>query len=559
MPHFPFPQSLADLGLRITIRVLSLALVVFVIADSFLAYQSVQNTITVWPSIGHAVGSLAIGLSIQAMRFLAPKTLVQRTESSEASRSSGVQLWKLLLPYALIPAVIGLIIFLWTTKQSGLLAIGTYCGVLVLLALIFMKQILSIREIHWLNQGLQTIQHVLHEKNEALEQANVRLETLATTDPLTELPNHRALVTVLDQELARSQQYQRSCSLLFFDLDHFKALNDSYGHATGDIALREFGSLLRATLPLINTVGRWGGEEFLAILPEENTVEAAIIAEKVRSAVASHSFTVGGGMHLTCSVGVATSPSHGLHQEALLQAADSAMYGAKRLGRNQVRLIDDPAVVALLATNAAVEGRDEQTLLGTVHALALLVEKRDMQTGEHGQRVGELLLHFAQSMGFSEKEAQLLSLAGQLHDIGKIVVPDSILQKQEPLTEQELECIYQHPQVGAEVLNSIPSLRPVAPIIRSHHEWWNGMGYPDQLMGKAIPFGSRQLAVVDAYVVMTTKRPYQEAHEPQWAFDELRRSAGTQFDPAIVEPFLLLMAAIPSSNEESLLYDLSMR
>ncbi len=217
------------------------------------------------------------------------------------------------------------------------------------------------------------------------------------------------------------------------------------------------------------------------------------------------------------------------------------MYGAKRLGRNQVRLIDDAAVVTLLATNATVEGRDEAALVGTAHALVLLAEKRDSFSGEHAQKVGDLLLQLAQALGLSEAEAQLLSLAGQLHDIGKIIIPDSLLEKQEPFTEQELACIRMHPQVGAEVVSSIPSLRALAPVICAHHEWWNGRGYPSGQVGEAIPFGARLLAVVDAYVAMTTKRRDQEADTPTWALAELQRGAGTQFDPAVVAQFILLM------------------
>jgi two-component system cell cycle response regulator len=530
-------RSTADSGLRITITALSFALIIFVLTDSILVYQSLRGPANNLLSLGWIAGDFTIALSLQAMRWLPGSQTNQEASTLQASSLTVMPLWRSLLSYTLVPAAIGLVLVLMWTDRSSPLAIGTFACSLILLSLIFVKQFVVIQETHILNRGFQRLQHVVEEKNIALEQANTSLEALATTDPLTELPNHRALVTILDQELARSQQYQRSCSLLFFDLDHFKAINDGYGHAGGDIALREFGSLLRATLPAINTIGRWGGEEFVAILPEQNATEAANTAEGLRSAVANHMFPIAGGMHLTCSIGVASSPAHSSQPEMLLQAADSAMYGAKRLGRNQVRLVDDPAVIALLEVNSAIEGRDEAALIGIIHALALLVEKRDTKTGEHSQRVGALLLPLAQSLGLSEAEAQLFSLAGSLHDIGKIVIPDSILQKQGPLTEQEVACIHQHPQVGAEVVSFIPSLRVLAPIIHAHHEWWNGTGYPDKLAGEAIPFGARLLAIVDAYVAMTTEHPDQDAHK---AIAELRRGAGIQFDPAIVEQFLLL-------------------
>ena len=178
------------------------------------------------------------------------------------------------------------------------------------------------------------------ERKQAEEQQRVlkeRMLALATTDPVTELPNHRALLAQLDQELERAQRYERACSLLFLDLDHFKALNDGYGHKAGDAVLCEFASLIRARVRRIDTVGRWGGEEFVAILPELQADEALVLAEDVRAAVAAHTFSVGGGLHLTCSVGIASCPGHTQEREGLLSAADHAMYAAKRFGRNQVR------------------------------------------------------------------------------------------------------------------------------------------------------------------------------------------------------------------------------
>src|SRR3989440_10485249 len=172
------------------------------------------------------------------------------------------------------------------------------------------------------------------ERKQAEEQQRVlkeRMLALATTDPVTELPNHRALLAQLDQELERAQRYERACSLLFLDLDHFKALNHGYGHTAGDDVLYEFASLIRAWLRRIDTVGRWGGEEFVAILPELQADEALVLAEEVRAAVAAHTFSVGGGIHLTCSVGMASCPGHAQEREGLLSAADHAMYGANAL------------------------------------------------------------------------------------------------------------------------------------------------------------------------------------------------------------------------------------
>ena len=382
------------------------------------------------------------------------------------------------------------------------------------------------------------------ERKQAEEQQRAlqeRILALATTDPVTELPNHRALLAQLDKELERAQRYERDCSLLFLDLDHFKALNDGYGHTAGDTVLSEFASLVRAQLRRIDTVGRWGGEEFVAILPELQADEALALAEEVRAAVAAHTFNVGGGLHLTCSVGVASYPAQAREREGLLSAADHAMYGAKRFGRNQVRAANDPAVLALFSESHLEEGREEAALIGMAEALVTLVEARDYSTGRHSHQVADLVLRLARALGLPPTEAQMIALASRLHDVGKVAIPDAVLQKPGRLTEEEWELMRMHPVVGAEVVSHIPALRPLAPVIRAHHERWDGQGYPNHLKGEAIPFGARILAVVDAYLAMTVDRPYQKGCAPSAALAELRRYAGSQFDPHVVEAATLLL------------------
>jgi len=363
------------------------------------------------------------------------------------------------------------------------------------------------------------------------------------------LPNHRALLAQLDQELERAQRYERACSLLFLDLDHFKALNDGYGHKAGDAVLCEFASLIRARVRRIDTVGRWGGEEFVAILPELQADEALVLAEDVRAAVAAHTFSVGGGLHLTCSVGIASCPGHTQEREGLLSAADHAMYAAKRFGRNQVRAANDPAVLALFSENNSKEGREEAALVGMVEALVTLVEARDYSTGRHSHQVADLVLRLTRALGLPPSEAQMIALASRLHDVGKVAIPDAVLQKAGRLTEEEWELMRTHPQVGADVVSHIPALRPLAPVIRAHHERWDGQGYPNHLKGEAIPFGARILTVVDAYLAMTVDRPYQKGCAPLDALTELCRCAGSQFDPHVVEAATFLLQPLEQRCE----------
>jgi diguanylate cyclase (GGDEF)-like protein len=317
----------------------------------------------------------------------------------------------------------------------------------------------------------------LAERNQAEARQRVlqeRILALATTDPVTELPNHRALLARLEQELERARRYSRACSLLFLDLDHFKALNDGYGHTTGDAVLCEFAGLLRAQLRGMDTVGRWGGEEFVAILPELQADEALALAETVRATAAAHTFSAGGGLHLTCSVGMASYPTHAQEREGLLSAADHAMYGAKRFGRNQVRVAHDPAVLVLFSQNHSEDGREEAALVGMVEALATLVEARDSSTGRHSQQVADLVLQLVCALGLLTTEAQMIALASRLHDVGKVAIPDAVLRKPGCLTEEEWELMRMHPVVGADIVSHIPALRPLAPVIRAHHERWDG-------------------------------------------------------------------------------------
>jgi HD-GYP domain-containing protein (c-di-GMP phosphodiesterase class II) len=298
---------------------------------------------------------------------------------------------------------------------------------------------------------------------------------------------------------------------------------------------------VRTQLRGMDTVGRWGGEEFVVILPELSAEHALPVAEDIRTTVATHTFRVGGGIHLTCSIGLASYPVHAQEREGLLRAADQAMYAAKRFGRNQVRAANDPVVLALFSASPAEGGREEAALLGMAEALVTLVEARDHLTGRHSHQVADLVLQLALALGWPASEAQMLALAGRLHDVGKVAVPDTVLQKPGALTAEEWALMRTHPVVGAEVVNYIPALRPLAPVIRAHHERWDGQGYPDHLVGEAIPFGARILMVVDAYLAMIMDRPYRKALAPSAALAELRHCARSQFDPQVVEALTLLL------------------
>jgi len=416
---------------------------------------------------------------------------------------------------------------------NGLLQAGIYVAGVALSGLVALRSFFVARKMVAYAGELHSLQKELHAKNHRLSETNARLQALATTDPLTGLPNHRALIAQLEHELARAYRYQHECAILFLDIDHFKALNDSYGHAVGDSVMRDFASLVQQNMRETDVPGRWGGEEFLVILPETGEQEARRISERLRATVASHAFTMGGGMSLTCSIGIATFPEDAGERDGLVTCADQAMYAAKRLGRNQVRSASDPAALALSKHDSEQGSREDVALFGIVEALSTLVEAHDHYTGQHTRRVAALATRLALALGLDATEARMVGLAGRLHDLGKIGIPDSVLQKPERLNEEEHASMQEHTIVGAEILSRIPSLRALVPVVRAHHERWDGNGYPDGLAGTAIPLGARIVAVADAYDAIITERHYQPAHDPAWAFNELRRCAGTQFDPEI--------------------------
>jgi diguanylate cyclase (GGDEF)-like protein len=547
-----------DAELRPAMRILSLALLIIVLTDSSYDYQLLQGTYTTGHlmNVGWTLGFMLVGLATQELciyltrRRQGSTDRVAPTQNSSEMVAEIPSFWRSLLPYALVPAVAALLIYTVHTERSGPLEHGVYIGGIVLVVLVLLRQIFAIhetvvyaRQTQQLNEALRTAHHALEEKNAALHEANARLEALATTDLLTNLPNHRALVTALEREFVRAERHHSSCSLCFLDIDHFKALNDGYGHSAGDVVLHEFASVVQSVLRDIDIVGRWGGEEFVVIMPDTDREGAMAAAERVRAAVAEHMFSIGGGVRLSCSVGVACYPIDANERDSLVLSADRAMYAAKRLGRNQVCAANNPAVLALDMQNDQAGSREDATLIGTVEALSALVKARDNYTGQHTHQGGLLTLQLAMVLGLDTAEAYMVGLAGRLHDVGKIGIPDAILRKPTRLTEEEWNFMYMHPVIGADVVSRVPSLRAIAPIVRAHHERWDGTGYPDKLAGETIPLGARIIAVVDAYVTMTTDRPYQKARDSSRAFAELRRCAGTQFDPRVVEALESLLLA----------------
>jgi diguanylate cyclase (GGDEF)-like protein/putative nucleotidyltransferase with HDIG domain len=357
----------------------------------------------------------------------------------------------------------------------------------------------------------------------------LRAMRLALTDPLTGLGNHRSFQERLQRELIRAEARGASFTLCLIDIDDFKRINDRYGHPIGDSVLAQVGSRLRQN----GEAFRLGGDEFALLLPCRTGAEALSVAETVLTRIASVQLDDIGSV--TASAGVASFPAQAFERDELIRLADSALYWAKEHGKNRVHLYR-PDVIELAELRRLAHGPDRAARFRAAASLAKAVDARDTYTGSHSSRVAELAAWIAARLGLDAEHVELTRLAGSLHDLGKLAIPEEILRKPGPLAPPERLVVERHPQIGYRMLESL-GVDPVADWVLHHHERWDGTGYPDRLAGEEIPLGARILFVADAYDAMTSDRAYRSRLAPQEAVDELQRCAGTQFDPEIVDVF----------------------
>ncbi len=373
----------------------------------------------------------------------------------------------------------------------------------------------------------------------------------ATFDRLTGVTNRQTLLAHLYAELERATRYERPLCVAFIDIDNFKSVNDTYGHAAGDVVLRGVAQTISENLRSSDLIGRYGGEEFMLILTETNVEEGAALSEKLRTLVERARYPIQGNtvMTVTISIGVAGGVGQQLRMENLVRDADAAMYSAKSLGRNQTYIFEEPDDDARVPRAPVSEaGRARAMEVGRLArnaataALTSVLAPLPHYGGQPSALIAAIVVAMARQLQLPESDVERIRVAALLHDVGKVAVPAEILDKPAALSPAEWRTVVQHPRLGQVILEHAAALRDAVPIILHHHERYAGHGYPYGLRAKEIPLGARIVAIADAYDAMISDRPYRRAISHQAAIAELREHAGTQFDPELVGLFCDLYA-----------------
>ena len=423
----------------------------------------------------------------------------------------------------------------------------------------------------------------------------------AITDGMTGLENPSLLHGGALAEWKRSTRAGRSFSVVLMDLDRFKFVNDFYGHLDGDLVLQRVANILEMNCRRSDAVARYGGDEFVVLMPETDSTQSHQLAAKLRSWICSD--PVLREKNVTSSFGVATFPLNGSTPEELIQVADASMYLSKHQGGNAVSTADQfnpddskqwkrdvldaylgVTLKRLFATGpdsfVEIYSRIEQfarslaetepgsngpgnhelsrssgemhyeplppIVMDTLTSLALAVDAKDQFTQGHSHKVSSYAVLIAEAIGLQGPEIEEVRLGGILHDVGKVGIVESILNKNGPLNPDEWEMMKRHVDYGAKLLEPLRGTERVREMVAHHHEFFDGSGYPQGLAGGQIPVGARIIAIADAYDTITSERTYKKARTPEEAFQELDRCGNAQFDPELVRKFISRLRELPN-------------
>lgn len=366
-----------------------------------------------------------------------------------------------------------------------------------------------------------------------------KLEKLAITDELTDVYNLRHFNEKIDKIIEESKSGNTSVGLIFIDIDNFKNYNDIYGHTTGDKVLKSTASIIKYAVNYNHCVYRYGGDEFAVLLPNADLSSTKIIADNIKHLFEEQKNSYFGeslGKQITLSMGLSEYPNMALTIEELIQQADMALYHSKNLGKNKIHFYQD--VISRIRRNIS---SDHQNIISVFKTLLSTISAKDRYTHGHSERVSNYACMIGEELKMSLSEIYTLQYAGLLHDIGKIEIPKSILNKTGKLSNEEYEIIKLHPVYSANILEPLEEMDQLIDFVKHHHEKFDGSGYPNGLSGKEISLGARIICIADSFDAMLSKRPYSTDMKIDEALNELIKSSGTHFDPLIVEVFVKIV------------------
>jgi diguanylate cyclase (GGDEF)-like protein len=362
----------------------------------------------------------------------------------------------------------------------------------------------------------------------------------ARSDSLTGLLNRRSLDEMITSEIGRHSRYGGTFSVMLMDLDSFKSYNDTNGHLAGDEFLKRIGNIMKTSIRSADQAFRFGGDEFALVLPHTDGEDARKVGERIINRIAVTGEALDSS--IKASIGLASWPVDGIGVSEIINAADSALIQAKRFGGNRIFVYSQGTLLVDDYSDFQGKGEDSR-ILSTIYSLAATVDSRDHYTQTHSKKVNEYAILLAEALHLDKLEIGRLSTCALLHDIGKIGISDEILNKKGQLADDEWEIIKRHPQIGAAIVSHTRQLASCNNGILYHHERFDGTGYPVGLKGDEIPLEARILAVADAFSAMISKRHYSEPLSREQALKEIKKNAGTQFDPQLTEIFINIMLA----------------
>jgi diguanylate cyclase (GGDEF)-like protein len=364
-----------------------------------------------------------------------------------------------------------------------------------------------------------------------LTRQTAQLLEASRRDALTGLLNHGSAVAELATLLEATRASGAAVGVALVDIDGFRLLNETHGHAAGDSALVSIARALREELSVASTIGRFGPDEFIVVAPPSCVGDLEPAIDRLRTRIEELSLQFGASERLPVSVscGICYYPTNGSAATDLLAVATRALSEAKAGGGRGVRVAQIDSDDLAIAQRSSFD-----VLTGLVEA----VDTKDRYTKQHSEDVARYAVFLADQLGLGPEERQSIELAGLLHDVGKIGVPGTILRKPGPLTSDEYDAIKQHPALGDAIVRDLPNVDAVKAGVRHHHERWDGTGYIDGLAGEDIPLIARIVSVADAFSAMTTTRPYRKALTVAEAIYRLREASGTQLDPRLVTVFV---------------------